>query len=171
MAEAAVAEAPVEEPAKTGKGKLFIIIGVALAVLAAGGGAAWYFMSSSAKKADVAKHAKAEPVKKGPALYIALDPPFVVNFKQEAALRFLQISMQMMTRDAGTQALLKENDPAIRNELLSLFGDLQYETISTAEGKESLRQQSLTAVRKIVAAEGGKGDNVEAVYFTSFIMQ
>lgn len=171
MAEAAVAEMPAEAPEKKGKGKLFIILGLLIVLLAGGGGAAWYFMSSSDKKADTAKHAKAEPAKKGPALYIALEPPFVVNFKQETMLRFLQISMQVMTREPATQALLKENDPAIRNELLTLLGNLQYETISSAEGKESLRQQSLEAVRKIVTAEGGKADSVEAVYFTSFVMQ
>lgn len=171
MAEAAVAEAPAEEPVKKGKGKLLVIVGVAIAVLAAGGGAAWYFMAGSDKKAEDTKHAKAEPAKKGPALYIALEPPFVVNFKQQALLRFLQVSMQVMTRDPATQTLLKENDPAVRNELLSLLGNLDYDTISTTEGKEALRQQALTAVRKIVTDEGGKATSVEAVYFTSFVMQ
>lgn len=171
MAEAAVAEVAAQEPEKKGKSKFLIITLVGLVVVGLGGGAAWYFMSGDAKKADVAKSAKAEALKKGPALYIALEPPFVVNFKQETALRFLQVSMQVMTREPATQALLKENDPAVRNELLSLLGDLSYEQISTAEGKEALRQQSLEAVRKIVAAEGGQARSVEAVYFTSFVMQ
>lgn len=174
MAEAAVADdAPVEQPVeKKGKGKLFIIIGLVVLLLAGAGGGAWYFMQSSAKadKKD-AKHAKAEPVKKGPALYVALDPPFVVNFKAQSMVRFLQVSVQIMTRDVATQALIKENDPIIRNDLLTLFGELEYETISTVEGKEVLRKGALNAVRKIVKDEGGKADLVEAVYFTSFVMQ
>jgi flagellar basal body-associated protein FliL len=52
-----------------------------------------------------------------------------------------------------------------------LFGGQKYEVISSREGKESLRQQTLVAVRKIVANAGGKPEKVEAVYFTSFVMQ
>jgi flagellar protein FliL len=176
MSDAAVAEeAPVEASPKKGKTKLFIIAGAAVALLAAAGGGAWFFMHGSAaekdKKADSAKHAKAEPVKKGPALYVAMDPPFVVNFQAQSAVRFLQVTVQIMTRDSATQALLKENDPILRNDLLNLMGNLEYEKISTTEGKEDLRASALQAVRKIVNQEGGKGELVEAVYFTSFVMQ
>lgn len=170
MAEAAVAEAPVAAPAKKGKKKLFIIIGAAVFLLAAAGGGAWFFMRGSHddKKAEAHKEV---PVKKSPALYIAMDPPFVVNFKAKSAVRFLQVTVQIMTRDAGTQALIKENDPIVRNDLLAMLGNIEYETISTTEGKEALRQQALTVVRKIVGDEGGKPELVEAVYFTSFVMQ
>ncbi len=43
--------------------------------------------------------------------------------------------------------------------------------ISTREGKEKLRPLALEAVRKVVAGDGGKPQLVEAVYFTSFVMQ
>ena len=59
----------------------------------------------------------------------------------------------------------------MRNDLLMLFGGQKYEVVSTREGKEALRTQTLTAVRKIVAGAGGKPEKVEAVYFTSFVMQ
>lgn len=173
MAEAAaVAEAPVAAPAKKkGKGKLFIVIGAAVFLLAAAGGGAWFFMRGSHDDKKAEAHKKEEPVKKSPALYIAMDPPFVVNFKAKSAVRFLQVAVQIMTRDSATQALIKENDPIVRNDLLTMLGNIEYETISTTEGKEGLRQQALTAVRKIVGDEGGKPELVEAVYFTSFVMQ
>jgi flagellar FliL protein len=59
----------------------------------------------------------------------------------------------------------------VRNDLLLLLGGQHYDTISTREGKEKLRQQALDAVRRVVASAGGKADKVEAVYFTSFVMQ
>jgi flagellar FliL protein len=59
----------------------------------------------------------------------------------------------------------------VRNDLLLLLGNQHYETISSREGKEKLREQALEAVRKVVKNAGGKGDLVEAVYFTSFVMQ
>jgi len=39
------------------------------------------------------------------------------------------------------------------------------------EGKEKLRNATLEAVRKIIAAEGGDPKLVEGVYFTSFVIQ
>ena len=45
--------------------------------------------------------AKAETAPSGPALYIGLDPPFVTNFEAEQLVRFLQITVQLMSRDRG----------------------------------------------------------------------
>ena len=166
--------APGQEGAKGApkkKGKLGLIL-TAAAVLVFGGGGTWaYFLLSgnpSAKKPEVTKK-EAHP--KGPALYVALDPPFVVNFEAEQLVRFLQVTVQLMSRDPATIDLIKSNDPVVRNDLLLLLGNQSYATISSREGKEKLRLQSLEAVRKVVTAAGGKADQVEAVYFTSFVMQ
>jgi len=76
-----------------------------------------------------------------------------------------------MTRDPQTVELLHANDPAVRNDLLLLFGNQRYEVIATREGKETLRKQALDVARHVVAQAGGTPDRVEAVYFTSFVMQ
>ncbi len=94
-----------------------------------------------------------------------------MNFEAEQLVRFLQVTVQVMSRDQGTVDLVKSNDPVVRNDLLLLFGNQSYTTISTREGKEKLRQLALEAVRKVVANAGGKPAMVEAVYFTSFVMQ
>jgi flagellar protein FliL len=86
-------------------------------------------------------------------------------------VRFLQITVQAMSRDQPTLDLLKANDPVVRNDLLLLFGNQKYATISTSAGKEKLRADALDTVRKVVAGAGGKPELVEAVYFTSFVMQ
>lgn len=156
------AEAPKKKSGKT----LIIVLVLAIVLLAAGGVGAFFAFGSHGKKtAEVKKEPQAPPQ------YIALDPPFVVNFEADQQVRFLQVTTQLMTRDPATVELLKSNDPVIRNDLLLLFGGQKYAVISTREGKESLRQQTLAAVRKIVAATGGKPEKVEAVYFTSFVMQ
>jgi flagellar FliL protein len=157
-------------PRKNGKlGIIFLMITV---LLLGGGGTAAYFIlnanSAQDKKGAVAKDT--QPAK-GPALYVPLDPPFVVNFEAEQLVRFLQITVQVMSRDQGTIDLMKANDPVVRNDLLLLFGNQSYTSISSREGKEKLRQQALEAVRKVVTNAGGKGAQVEAVYFTSFVMQ
>ena len=168
MADVPVLNPAAEQTASGGKGtaKMIIILLLALILLAGGGVGAWFALGPYGKKAHVARQ---EPLP--PPQYVALDPPFVVNFDADEQVRFLQVTVQLMSRDAATIEQLKANDPVVRNDLLLLFGGQKYSVISTREGKEALRKQTLTAVRKVVAAAGGKPEKVEAVYFTSFVMQ
>jgi len=172
MADIPVLEAaPGQEGAAApgGKSKLLIMIIAAVLVLGGAGAGAWFFLSGGKpKKAEAAKH---EEATKGPPLYVALDPPFVVNFEAEQLVRFLQVTVQVMSRDPATIEIIKANDPVVRNDLLLLLGNQRYETISSREGKEKLRLQALDTVRKVVKSSSGNPDRVEAVYFTSFVMQ
>src|SRR5262249_51705964 len=138
-----------------------------------GAGAYFGFMRKGDDKAAAkdGKQAKAEPVVKLPAQYVEMDPPFVVNFEPGASARFLQIAVQVMTREPEMIEFLKRNSPRIRNDLLLLFGNKHVEEVASQEGKEALRAAALETVRKVVTDEGGKGEAVEAVYFTSFVMQ
>lgn len=164
MADATTATAQSAAPATKRKGKVFLLLGVALVVLASGGAGAWWWTSQKAPKpAAVAATL--------PPQYLALDPPFVVNFEAEQMVRFLQVTVQLMSRDPHTIELLKSNDPVVRDQLLMLFGNQKYEVLSSREGKESLRKQALESVRSVIASAGGHPDRVEAVYFTSFVMQ
>ena len=168
MADVPVLNAAAAVAAPKGKSsKLWVIILLAVVLLAGGGAGAFFaFAPHGGKKSEQAKQ---EPL--APPQYVALDPPFVVNFEAEQQVRFLQVTVQLMSRDPHTVELLKANDPVVRNDLLLLFGGQKYSVISTREGKESLRTQTLEAVRKVLAAAGGKPEKVEAVYFTSFVMQ
>ena len=175
MADAPKTEA-AEAPAPKKKGALMMIL-VAIVALAVGGGAAFFFIGGKSDKAEAAdtkdgakgKGGEAKP--KEPAQYVKLDPPFVVNFEAKGLMRFLQVTVEVMTRDLETVELIKKNDPMIRNDLILLFGNQKYESISTREGKEQLRTEALKVVAKIVADEGGKAEKVEQLYFTSFVMQ
>src|SRR4051794_31106145 len=165
MAEAA---ANVAESAAPSKSRKLLIIGIAAFVVWGGGGAAAFRMmghSDPHKKHEVKK----EPAK--PPLYVALDPPFVVNFEGEQLVRFLQITVQVLTRESETQELLKVNDPVIRNDLLMLFANQKYEVVAQREGKEKLRMEALKSIKHVVETNGGKPDSIENVYFTSFVMQ
>ena len=174
MAEIPVLEAaPGQEGVSAPKKRpMLLIIIAAVVLLAGGGGAAWYFMGShSDAKGKNAKTKAHEEAPKGPPIYVALDPPFVVNFEAEQLVRFLQVTVQVMSRDPATVEIVKANDPVVRNDLLLLLGNQSYQTISSREGKEKLRLQALDAVRKVVTNAGGKAEKVEAIYFTSFVMQ
>lgn len=160
-----------------------LVIGAAVILLAGAGGGAWMFLGQKAgeqaaeagkdskNSRDKKKGKKEESKPKLPAQFVELDPPFVVNFEPGASARFLQVAVQLMTRDPHMVEFLRANTPIIRNDLLLLFGNRHVEEVATNEGKEALRLAALQTVRKIVDSEGGKGEELEAVYFTSFVMQ
>ena len=166
--------APAQGPAgaqapATGKRRVpWLVIIVGAAVLVIGLGAAFFLTRSSS-----AGHAKtaADHKPAAPPLYLALDPAFVVNFQADQLVRFLQVSVEVMSRDPKTLELLKDNDPVLRNDLLILLANQKYSVIATPTGKEQLRLDALAAIRKDLAQEGGDPKLVEAVYFTSFVMQ
>jgi flagellar FliL protein len=162
------------KPAKKGGKLLWVIIGVVVV----GGGAAAAFLLTGHKAAatpvadagtDATAAAAAAP--HAPPIYYKFDPAFVVNFGTEGNTRFLQITVETMSRDAAVVEEIKTNEPAIRNDLVLLFSGQQYEALVTPEGKDKLRQATLETIRKTVAAEGAKAELVEGVYFTSFVIQ
>jgi flagellar FliL protein len=178
-----------EPVAKKSSKKLILIVAAAVLVLGGGGAAAYFMLGNSdepvAEEGPPAKDgkAKAKTAKekgkkdkkdekpKAPAQYVKLDPPFVTNFESKGLVRFLQISVEVMTRDPATAELLKMHDPMIRNDLLLLLSNQQYEVISSREGKEKLRTEALQTVAKVIDLEGGDGKHVEQLFFTSFVMQ
>jgi flagellar FliL protein len=103
------------------------------------------------------------------AVYFAIDPPLVVNFEDGSAVRFLQISMEVMARDPKAIESVQRNIPVIRNNLLLLMSNRNYQSLMTREGKEKLRQEALTEIRAVQKKEGG-GD-VDDLLFTSFVVQ
>src|SRR3977135_889222 len=170
MADVPVLNAAAGADAPPTKSRKWLIIGVAAFVVLAGAGAAALLLTGNGN----AHGKKAQAQHKEPLaapLYVALDPPFVVNFDGEQLVRFLQITVQVMTRDPATVELLKANDPVVRNDLLLLFANQKYEVVATRAGKERLRSDALAAIRHVVESSGGKADHVEQVYFTSFVMQ
>jgi flagellar FliL protein len=152
------------------KGKKWLLIGIiAFLVVVGGGVGAWLLLGQNDAHGKKVQQKPKEPA--APPLYVALDPPFVVNFEGDQLVRFLQVTVQIMTRDPATVELLKANDPVVRNDLLLLFGNQKYEVLSTRDGKEKLRTEALAAVRHVVQGANGSADHIEQVYFTSFVMQ
>jgi len=106
----------------------------------------------------------------GTAIYIPMDPAFVVNFAPGSKARFLQVTLELMTRSIEIEQAVAAHMPVIRNSLLLLFSSQTFESVNTLEGKEALREQALTSVQEILEAETDD-PGIEAVYFTSFVMQ
>ncbi len=83
--------------------------------------------------------------------------------------------------DAGTVNTEPETVPGetraydfsreMRNDMLMILSGQTYASVSSSEGKEALRQRCLEAARAIVKEMQGDPAKVEALYFTSFVMQ
>lgn len=166
-----------EAPAKPKSGKKLLIIGVVVLLVAASAGAAVLMTGMlGGKKADSAEKTAEAATEttaadgRQPLSYIPLDPPFVVNFGENAEVRFLQVTIELGTRDAAMVEKIKEHSPALRNSVVMLLSSQDPSTLSTREGKEKLRSDTLAEVQKVMQEETGK-DGVDSVFFTSFVMQ
>jgi flagellar FliL protein len=128
-----------------------LLIGAVLLSAGVSGGVTWMVsqqalaeMKALAKATDGESDAHAaEPEKpKGPSLYVPLDPAFVVNLADPSGLRFL----------------------------LLLLGQQKIVDLGERAGKENLQAAVLDEIQKVLKEEAG-APGVEAVYFTSFVMQ
>jgi flagellar FliL protein len=114
-----------------------------------------------------------EPVEEeplAPAIYAALDPPFVVSFDEEDGPRYVQLTLQAMARDEETIAAVKQHAPAIRNSVLFKLSGYELEVLATQAGKEQLRGELLIATNEILAKNGAE-TGVEELFFTSLVIQ
>jgi len=176
---------PTDAKATGSKKKLFLIIGIAVALVAIsiGGTVVALKMLSPAPEAgkpDAAEeHAESTLA---PAIYYEMKPSFTINFNVNGRQRYLQASMTLLYRDPLLEELLKLHMPAIRNGLVMLLSGKDFDELQTTEGKESLREEALKIIREQLQKEqealtaSGKNDevstaNVEQVLFTNFVMQ
>ncbi len=120
------------------------------------------------KKGD--KKAKGENGDAKPAVYLSLEPPFVVNAEGQGSTHYLQVSMDVMARDPAVIESMKKHMPVIRNNLIMLLSSQKQAEVSTRDGKEKLRADALAEIQKVLKEQTGE-PGVEAVYFTIFVMQ
>ena len=103
------------------------------------------------------------------AVFYAIDPPLVVNFEDGSVVRFLQISMEVMAHDQKAIDSVQKNVPLIRNNLLLLMSNRDYQSMMSRDGKEKLRQEALAEVRAVQKKQ--HGDDIDDLLFTSFVVQ
>ncbi|WP_051749028.1 flagellar basal body-associated FliL family protein [Nevskia soli] len=174
-------------PGKSGRGSLLLILGAAVIAAAMASGGTWFLASRHAPAKHGAAHEAARDTTddakaadgdadattakgEAPALYLELTPAFVVNMADEESMRFLQVEVQLMARDPKVVDAAKNNMPRIRNALMLLFSQQHAHDIGTRPAKEALQKQALDEVRRALKEENAPSE-VDAVYFTSFVMQ
>lgn len=163
--------ASAEDQAKNKRKKLIIIVVSVVLLLSFSIGMTIAVLNMfSEKEAPEESEEVAVSADKQPAIYYALKPAFVVNFQYKTRTRYLQADLALLIRDPEISKALDTHMPLIRNNLVLLLSNQDFETLQTPEGKEALREQALVKVQEVLQEETGK-PGVEQVLFTSFVMQ
>ncbi len=158
-----------------GKSNTVLLIAlIVLLLLVGGGGAVFFLLGGDDNGAEVDAGAttehEAEKVESKETHYLKLGKEFVVNLEDTSKVNFMQVEIQVMARETKPLDLIEENMPVIRNKLMLILSSQKYEVVNTREGKETLREEIKQAIQEILHEESPKA-NIEAVYFTSLIMQ
>lgn len=152
---------------------LFGIIGGVLLILVTVGATLYFtgFFRSDGdnqQQGEVATQEDLQPA--APALYVNLDPAFIVNFQKTKAARLLQVSVSVLSYKQEVIDAIEKHKPMIRNSILLLLSAQDSAELKKVEAKQALRGKILEIVRDTV--EGREGvSGVEEVFFTGLVMQ
>jgi len=152
--------------------KILLIALVALLLLVGGGGAAFFLMGGDEKSATEGEgeHATEEKAEAKEVHYLELGKEFVVNLEDNSKVNFMQVEIQVMANTTEPLTLIEHHMPVIRNKLMLILSSQKYEEVNTREGKQKLRESIKQAIQEVLH-EASPEANIEAVYFTSLIMQ
>jgi flagellar FliL protein len=113
-----------------------------------------------------------DPPEAAKAIYFEIADPFTINFISQSnqQAHYLQIKVTLMAHDQEIITKAELNLPMIQDALRTLFSRQTFEGVSSVEGRKALQTDSLGRLKTILKEETGK-DNLDAVYFTSFVLQ
>lgn len=189
-------EGEAETPAPKKKSKLILIIVAAVVALALiGGGAAFFLMKKSAGHDEGEGDdlpAKEERAKKkhddAPPVFVKLDA-FTVKLQTEQQEAYLQVVPELRVLDAHLGEKIKQYTPEIRHKLLLILSGKKASELSNPQGVQRLSNEMRVAINAIIepppprkkgsppkeseepSDRAGPDDPVQAVLFTSFIVQ
>jgi flagellar basal body-associated protein FliL len=106
-----------------------------------------------------------------PPLYQSLDPAFVVALNDaQGQPHYLQVGVQLMTRDEKAVDRIAQYLPAIRNNFLMRMSQMPFEQLANPTGQAELRDALLAEAQTVMEQNTGSA-YIEAVYFTNLVVQ
>ena len=168
MAEEEKQDGAEEEGAGGGKKKLILLIVGAVVLVAAAVGITVMIMGGGDDE-EAVEEVVEEPLEEP--IYIALDPTFVVNYKDaDSKNRFLKADLNIMTYESDVEETVTTHMPLIRGKLVTLFNKQVFEDLLHQQGKDAFREAALSEIQGVVETHLGK-PGIEQIYFTTFVMQ
>jgi len=105
-----------------------------------------------------------------PAFFFTLYPDLLVNFSSDGRPAYLKLAVDVMSHDEEAIKGVEEFQAIIRNNLLSAFQAVDFDSAKRQESIEAMRELALEETRGVLAEFYGEG-KIEGVYFTSFVVQ
>ncbi len=167
------------EESSGGKRKLILIILGAVLLLGIGIGAGLFAGKMMADDPEAAESTVAEEDEEEESdrkkkddrhnIYITVGK-LLAAVEHEGSTRYIQAEVDLVGYEKTVMDDAQHNVPALRNRLLLLFASQKFDEVRTIAGRERLRVESLKAVNDVLELDP-KGDRVEDVYFTAFVIQ
>ena len=152
--------APVAAP--PARFKLVWIIVLMVLLTALGGAGAWFLLRVAAPEAPSAVAKKTE--------FLASDPWFTVNLREESEGRYLQVGVVFEIAGKGTKDLLQSRLPALRSRIILLGSSKTGRELKTPEGKNTFANEILALAREQTDTLSPT-QSIEAVHFSVFVIQ
>lgn len=152
-----------------GSSKKFIVIGVALVLLAGGGFAGWKFFLAERFSAQDGKaiEERAETAESSSAVRIIYEmKPFIVNLIGQQGKRYLKTRLDLEVDSEALEQELAKRDSQLRDAILLLLASKSFDDVSTPGGKIQLRSELIARINQTL-----KGGAIRTLYFTEFVVQ
>ena len=91
---------------------------------------------------------------------------FTVNLLSESGRRYLKVEMNLELEGEELAIELEKKKPVLRDIIIRILSSKSLEEISTAKGKETLKEQIVSELNKRV-----KDGKIKNVYFVDFVVQ
>lgn len=141
---------------------VLLIVGAVFALLSGGDDDRSYEeQSSSTKKERPAK--SMDSMKVGP--MFPLDS-FTVNLLSDSGRRYLKVQINLELDDNNVASELDSKTAVVRDIVIRLLSSKTLEEISTAKGKDTLKEQIISQLNLRL-----RDGNIRNVYFTEFVVQ
>ena len=101
-------------------------------------------------------------------IYHKLRPSIITNLSGGPS--YIRCDVQVLIEDATRAEYVDLHSAALRHEMLMLIADRDGKALSTPQGKEDLRQDTLKSFRRIMRERSGK-NTIEDLYFTAYYVR
>jgi flagellar protein FliL len=144
------------------------IVYTVVAIVALGATGAGLYFSGVLNDAEVDPNAP-PPADERAYIYVPLKS-VVMSFIERKKRRYVQLSLQMVTRDPTTADLLKKNEPMLMAQALTIASDIGIEGLRNNDGKTALVKK-LQESSPQLPVFADKDLELEQVIITGFVEQ
>ncbi len=141
---------------------VLLIVGVVVAMLAGGD-------DESSQRSNNNPSAKEKPMKNMDAMEVGPMFPldnFTVNLLSDSGRRYLKVQMNLELDGEELAPEIESKTAVIRDVIIRLLSSKTLEEISTAKGKDKLKEQIVNELNLRL-----RDGNLKNVYFTEFVVQ